>query len=101
MHVCQLGTACLKTLNIHGQSRQAHHETHASLHLLPHPIDPITWQVIVFSFSKKECETLALNMASLDLNSDEEKKMVTEIYDAALSCLSAVRLQYSLAWYFP
>lgn len=36
--------------------------------------------VIVFSFSKKECESLAMQMASLDLNSEDEKKMVSSIF---------------------
>ena len=43
---------------------------------------------IVFSFSKRECEALALQMVSLDLNSDAEKKLVQAIYTNALECLS-------------
>mmetsp|Transcript_5957 Transcript_5957/g.15823 ORF Transcript_5957/g.15823 Transcript_5957/m.15823 type:complete len:1086 (-) Transcript_5957:281-3538(-) len=44
--------------------------------------------VIVFSFSKKECEKLALNMAQLDLNDEDEKKLVDTIYWNAMDCLS-------------
>jgi hypothetical protein len=44
----------------------------------------------VFSFSKKECEKLALNMAQLDLNDDDEKKLVDTIYWNAMDCLSEV-----------
>ncbi len=32
--------------------------------------------VIVFSFSKKDCEGMALQMSKLDLNTDDEKKLV-------------------------
>ncbi|KAH0627945.1 hypothetical protein JD844_008540 [Phrynosoma platyrhinos] len=34
--------------------------------------------VIIFSFSKKDCEAYALQMTKLDFNTDEEKKMVEE-----------------------
>lgn len=43
---------------------------------------------IVFSFSKRECEALALQMVSLDLNNEAEKKLVQAIYTSALECLS-------------
>ena len=46
------------------------------------------WQVIIFSFSKKECEALALQMVSLDLNDEEEAKMVAAIFSNALDCLA-------------
>jgi len=45
-------------------------------------------QVIIFSFSKKECEALALQMVSLDLNSEDEAKMVAAIFSNAIDCLS-------------
>jgi ATP-dependent RNA helicase DOB1 len=44
--------------------------------------------VIVFSFSKKECEALSQQMHALDLNSDEEKKLVDGIYNSATDVLS-------------
>ena len=44
----------------------------------------------MFSFSKKECEKLALNMAQLDLNDEDEKKLVDTIYWNAMDCLSEV-----------
>jgi len=44
--------------------------------------------VIVFSFSKKECEFYALQMAKLDFNSTEEKKMVGEVFQNAMEVLS-------------
>ena len=45
--------------------------------------------VIVFSFSKKECEAYALQMSKLDFNSTpEEKALVTEVFNNAIDCLS-------------
>lgn len=44
--------------------------------------------VIIFSFSKKECEAYALQMSKLDFNSDDEKKMVEEVFNNAIDCLS-------------
>jgi ATP-dependent RNA helicase DOB1 len=44
--------------------------------------------VIVFSFSKKQCETLATQMAKLDFNDENEKKLVTQIYENALDTLN-------------
>lgn len=35
--------------------------------------------VIVFAFSKRDCETLALQMAKLDFNDEDEKKLVQEV----------------------
>lgn len=36
--------------------------------------------VIVFSFSKRECEAYALQMSKLDFNGDEEKEMVEKVF---------------------
>ncbi|CDY30903.1 BnaC09g15030D [Brassica napus] len=36
--------------------------------------------VILFSFSKKECEALAMQMSKMDLNSDDEKDSVETIF---------------------
>ena len=44
--------------------------------------------VIVFSFSKKECEAYALQMAKLDFNTPEEKKLVGEVFQNAMMVLS-------------
>ncbi|XP_074611941.1 exosome RNA helicase MTR4-like [Acropora palmata] len=44
--------------------------------------------VIIFSFSKKECEAYALQMSKLDFNSAEEKKLVEEVFNNAIDCLS-------------
>lgn len=35
--------------------------------------------VIVFSFSKRECEAYALQMSKLDFNSQDEKDMVEKV----------------------
>ncbi|KAJ2795876.1 ATP-dependent RNA helicase mtr4, partial [Coemansia helicoidea] len=43
--------------------------------------------VIVFCFSKRECEGLALQMSKLDFNEDAEKDMVAEVFTNAISSL--------------
>lgn len=44
--------------------------------------------VIIFSFSKKEVEGLALSMKQFDLTSDEEKAQITSIFNSAMEVLS-------------
>ncbi|XP_076033636.1 exosome RNA helicase Mtr4 [Oratosquilla oratoria] len=44
--------------------------------------------VIIFSFSKKDCEAYALQMAKLDFNMAEEKQLVCEVFNNAMSVLS-------------
>ena len=44
--------------------------------------------VIVFSFSKRDCESFALQMAKLNFNDDTEKELVTTIYNNAMAGLS-------------
>ncbi|KAM9793209.1 exosome RNA helicase MTR4 [Syngnathus typhle] len=44
--------------------------------------------VIIFSFSKKECEAYALQVAKLDFNKEEEKRLVEEVFNNAVDCLS-------------
>ncbi|RMZ66091.1 hypothetical protein GMOD_00005160 [Pyrenophora seminiperda CCB06] len=44
--------------------------------------------VIVFSFSKRDCENYALAMSSLAFNDDSEKAMVTKVFNSAIEMLS-------------
>lgn len=44
--------------------------------------------VIVFSFSKRECENLALQMSQLAFNDEAEKDMVGKVFENAISSLS-------------
>ncbi|KAL1920074.1 uncharacterized protein VTP21DRAFT_1220 [Calcarisporiella thermophila] len=44
--------------------------------------------VIVFCFSKRECEALALKMSKLDINDENEREMVTQVFNNAISQLS-------------
>ncbi|KAG6593624.1 DExH-box ATP-dependent RNA helicase DExH9, partial [Cucurbita argyrosperma subsp. sororia] len=44
--------------------------------------------VILFSFSKRECEFLAMQMAKLDLNGDDEKASIETIFWSAMDMLS-------------
>lgn len=43
--------------------------------------------VIVFSFSKRECETLALQMSQLSFNDENEKEMVGKVFNNAITSL--------------
>ena len=43
---------------------------------------------IVFSFSKKDCETYALQMAKMDFNSEDEKAVVEQVFVNAMEALS-------------
>lgn len=44
--------------------------------------------VIIFSFSKRECEGMALQMSKLDLTSDDEKQLIESVFLNAIDCLS-------------
>ncbi|WFC95277.1 RNA helicase [Malassezia brasiliensis] len=44
--------------------------------------------VIVFAFSKRQCEALALQMSKLEFNTDEEKAMVSTVFNNAIDALS-------------
>lgn len=44
--------------------------------------------VILFSFSKRECEFLAMQMAKMDLNEEGEKDNIEKIYWSAMDMLS-------------
>lgn len=44
--------------------------------------------VIVFAFSKRECESLALQMSKLEFNTEDEKNMVSTVFNNAISALS-------------
>lgn len=44
--------------------------------------------VIVFAFSKRECEANALSMSKLEFNSAEEQDLITNIFKNAMENLS-------------
>jgi ATP-dependent RNA helicase DOB1 len=44
--------------------------------------------VIVFSFSKRECESYALKMSTMAFNDESEKAMVTKVFESAIESLS-------------
>ncbi len=46
------------------------------------------YPVIVFSFAKRECENLALQMSKLDMNDESEHELVSKIFENAISSLS-------------
>uniref|UniRef100_A0AAV1T181 Uncharacterized protein n=1 Tax=Peronospora matthiolae TaxID=2874970 RepID=A0AAV1T181_9STRA len=44
--------------------------------------------VIIFSFSKRECESYALSMSKLDFNTEEEKQSIDQLFKNAMDSLS-------------
>ncbi|KAG8633686.1 DExH-box ATP-dependent RNA helicase DExH10 [Manihot esculenta] len=44
--------------------------------------------VIVFSFSRRECEQHAMSMSKLDFNTQEEKDIVEQVFNNAILCLN-------------
>jgi ATP-dependent RNA helicase DOB1 len=44
--------------------------------------------VIVFSFSKRDCEAYAIQMSTMSFNEESEKAMVSKVFDSALEMLS-------------
>lgn len=44
--------------------------------------------VIVFSFSKRECEAFALQMSKMAFNDESEKEMVSKVFNSAIEMLS-------------
>ncbi|XP_008546957.1 exosome RNA helicase MTR4 [Microplitis demolitor] len=44
--------------------------------------------VIIFSFSKKDCEAYAMQMSQLDFNSESERKLIDEVFNNAMDVLS-------------
>lgn len=46
------------------------------------------YPVIVFSFSKRECESNAMQMSKLDFNSPEEKQLTKAVFNNAIESLS-------------
>ncbi|CCJ30916.1 unnamed protein product [Pneumocystis jirovecii] len=49
--------------------------------------------VIVFSFSKRDCENLALQMSKLDMNDDSERDLISSVFNNAINSLSEVDRQ--------
>ncbi|KAJ1274751.1 hypothetical protein BS78_05G085300 [Paspalum vaginatum] len=43
--------------------------------------------VIIFSFSRRECEHHAMSMSKLDFNSEEEKECIEQVFRNAIGCL--------------
>lgn len=44
--------------------------------------------VIVFNFSKRECETLALKISGMNFNNESEQALVTHVFESAIDTLS-------------
>lgn len=44
--------------------------------------------VIVFSFSKKDCETLAMQVSRMDFNTEDERRLVASVFNNAIESLA-------------
>ncbi|CDF32268.1 superkiller viralicidic activity 2-like 2, putative [Chondrus crispus] len=44
--------------------------------------------VIVFSFSRRDCEAMAMQMAQLECNNEEEQELVSKVFENAVSSLN-------------
>ncbi|KAL3642841.1 Helix-loop-helix protein 2 [Castilleja foliolosa] len=44
--------------------------------------------VIIFSFSRRECEQHAMSMSKLDFNTQDEKEIVEQVFRNAMQCLN-------------
>ncbi|GFP79414.1 superkiller viralicidic activity 2-like 2 [Phtheirospermum japonicum] len=44
--------------------------------------------VIIFSFSRRECEQHAMSMSKLDFNTQDEKEVVEQVFRNAIQCLN-------------
>ena len=54
--------------------------------------------VIVFSFSRKECEAYGMQMSKLDFNTEQEKTLVEEIFNNAMDQLTEADKQLPQVW---
>ena len=72
------------SMNGNGQKKEASDVNKLISMITERNLDP----VIIFSFSKNECESLADQVATLEVNTDEEKQMVHAIYENAVDVLS-------------
>ena len=43
--------------------------------------------IIVFSFSKRDCESYAMQMSKLDFNTEEEKRLLIKVFNNAIESL--------------
>jgi ATP-dependent RNA helicase DOB1 len=68
---------------IHPQSPPALSHSYPPSRTLIHP-----FVVIIFSFSKKDCEAYAMLMAKIDFNTPEEKAMIANVFSNAIDSLS-------------
>lgn len=46
------------------------------------------YPVIVFSFSRRDCESMAMQMAKLEFNDEEEQALVEKVYENAVAALN-------------
>lgn len=77
-----------KTENARFRGRNAEGKDTGILKIIRMVMEKNLSPCIVFSFSKKDCEVYAMQIAKLDFNTSEEKKLVDEIFHNAMDVLS-------------
>jgi ATP-dependent RNA helicase DOB1 len=71
-----------------GPSKQQQKSQNSDLYKIVRMVWQRNYQpVIVFSFSKRECESNALQLSKLDFSSDDERTLITSVFKNAISCL--------------
>lgn len=84
-----LGEARRKRPRPAGGKRGAQQSGQSDLYKIVKMIMTKNYQpVIVFSFSKRECESNAMQVSKLDFNLEEEKKLVSAVFTNAIESLS-------------
>lgn len=84
----------MDTLKLSSGGRGRHHgpRDHEpnDMHKLVKMLVVESWDpIVVFAFSRRECEVLAMQTAKMNLNSGEEKNSVNTVFRNAISILSA------------
>ncbi|KAG5645942.1 hypothetical protein DXG03_004732 [Asterophora parasitica] len=81
--------ACLSPLSFHSLDWRAHSGPSDISKIIRMIMLKNYNPVIVFAFSKRECEGLALTLSKFEFNSTEEQELVTNIFNNAIENLSS------------
>ena len=85
VNAAQKGKGKNKKINKGGQDKGANSDMHKIIRMtIKKNFNP----VIVFSFSKRECENMAIAISKLSFNDDSEKAMVKKVFNSAIESLA-------------
>ncbi|RNF06470.1 superkiller viralicidic activity 2-like 2 [Trypanosoma rangeli] len=71
-----------------GKQKSSRKGTQPIMEIVKLAMDRNMYPIIVFSFSKAECERSALALSKLNFNNMEEDALVTEVFNNAMECLA-------------